>query len=48
VKELDRIKIAEHFNFELLLEGSDLGWGSRNCWSLKLVVLHIKLGRKSC
>jgi hypothetical protein len=25
VKELDRIKIVEHFNFKLLLEGSGLG-----------------------
>ncbi len=25
MNELDRIRIADHFDFELLLEGSDLG-----------------------
>jgi hypothetical protein len=32
------IKTIEHFNFELLLEGSYLGWGSKNCWSLGLLL----------
>jgi hypothetical protein len=47
MKELDKIKILEHFNFELLLEGSDLGWSFGNCWSLGKKI-YIELGRKSC
>jgi hypothetical protein len=34
MKELDRIKIIEHFNFELFLEGNDIGWNYENCLSL--------------
>lgn len=41
MKELDRIKTIETFNFELLLEGNDLGWDFENCWSFSIVVLHI-------
>jgi hypothetical protein len=48
MKKLGRIKTIEHFNFELLLKGNDLGWGSGNCWSLGFIVLHIKSGGKSC
>ncbi len=48
MKELGRVKTIEHFNFELLLKGNDLGWGFGNCWSLELIVLHIELGWKSC
>jgi hypothetical protein len=33
VKELDNIKIFGHFDFKLLLEGSDLGCSFGNCWS---------------
>ncbi len=31
MKELDRIKTIEHFNFDLRLEGNDIGSGSENC-----------------
>jgi hypothetical protein len=43
VKELDRIETIEHFNFELLLEGSDLGWSFENCWSLGLLFFKYKV-----
>ncbi len=44
MKELDKIKNVEHFDFELLLKGSDLGCCSRNCWSWEIVFFtHGKL-----
>ncbi len=46
MKELDMIKTIKHFNFELLLEGSDLGCGFENCWSLRLLFFTHKVRQK--
>ncbi len=46
MKELNRIKIIEHFNFELLLEGSDPRWSSEYYWSLRLLVFTHKVKQK--
>jgi len=46
VKELNRIKIIKHFNFELLLEGSDPRWSSEYCWILGLLVFTHKVKQK--
>jgi hypothetical protein len=48
MKELNRIKTIEHYNFELLLKGNDLGWSLGIFCSLGLIVLHIELGGKNC
>jgi hypothetical protein len=45
MKELNRIKTTKHFNFELLLEGSDLGC-FENCWSLGLLFFTHKVRQK--
>jgi hypothetical protein len=37
VKALDRIKTIGHFDFELLLERSDLGCSFKNCWSWEMI-----------
>ncbi len=47
MKELDRIKIVEHFNFELFSKGSDLGRGFGNNWSLSGCILNRVRG-ESC
>ncbi len=41
MKELDRIRIVEHFDFELFLEGSNLGYSFENGWSWAYLFTHI-------
>jgi hypothetical protein len=36
VKELDKIKNVGNIDFELFLEGSDLGGIFKNCWSWEI------------
>jgi len=41
MKELDRIRIVEHFDFELFLEGNHLGYNFENGWSWGYLFTHI-------